>query len=59
MYNSSEPCLDLNWNTKLNGGLHASICSMWRLFSQGSTYAPSFDHGVGDPVEDDVFVSSE
>ncbi|URE17696.1 Phosphoribulokinase / Uridine kinase family [Musa troglodytarum] len=26
---------------------------------EGSTYAPSFDHGVGDPVEDDVFVSSE
>ncbi|GAU33240.1 hypothetical protein TSUD_333630 [Trifolium subterraneum] len=23
----------------------------------GSVYAPSFDHGVGDPVEDDIFVS--
>ncbi|CDP03691.1 unnamed protein product [Coffea canephora] len=23
---------------------------------QGSVYAPSFDHGVGDPVEDDIFV---
>ncbi|XP_065047341.1 putative uridine kinase C227.14 isoform X2 [Musa acuminata AAA Group] len=29
------------------------------LRNEGSTYAPSFDHGVGDPVEDDVFVSSE
>ncbi|OVA05342.1 Phosphoribulokinase/uridine kinase [Macleaya cordata] len=27
------------------------------LRSQGSVYAPSFDHGVGDPVEDDIFVS--
>ncbi|XP_038874801.1 putative uridine kinase C227.14 [Benincasa hispida] len=27
------------------------------LKSQGSVYAPSFDHGVGDPVEDDIFVS--
>ncbi|KAI5680156.1 hypothetical protein M9H77_01383 [Catharanthus roseus] len=26
------------------------------LKSQGSVYAPSFDHGVGDPVEDDIFV---
>ncbi|KAG6530040.1 hypothetical protein ZIOFF_012261 [Zingiber officinale] len=25
----------------------------------GQTYAPSFDHGVGDPVEDDVFVRPE
>lgn len=24
---------------------------------QGSVYAPSFDHGVGDPVQDDIFVS--
>ncbi|KAG2260467.1 hypothetical protein Bca52824_079761 [Brassica carinata] len=24
---------------------------------QGSVYVPSFDHGVGDPVEDDIFVS--
>jgi hypothetical protein len=24
---------------------------------QGSVYAPSFDHGVGDPVEDDIFVN--
>lgn len=23
----------------------------------GSVYAPSFDHGVGDPVEDDIFVN--
>ncbi|KAM7521662.1 hypothetical protein LguiA_011564 [Lonicera macranthoides] len=27
------------------------------LRSQGSVYAPSFDHGVGDPVEDDIFVN--
>ncbi|KAI9071935.1 hypothetical protein K1719_037641 [Acacia pycnantha] len=27
------------------------------LRSQGSVYAPSFDHGLGDPVEDDIFVS--
>ncbi|XP_038713182.1 putative uridine kinase C227.14 isoform X2 [Tripterygium wilfordii] len=27
------------------------------LRSEGSVYAPSFDHGVGDPVEDDIFVS--
>ncbi|XP_020275655.1 putative uridine kinase C227.14 isoform X2 [Asparagus officinalis] len=25
--------------------------------NEGSVYAPSFDHGVGDPVENDVFVS--
>lgn len=23
---------------------------------KGSVYAPSFDHGVGDPIEDDIFV---
>ncbi|XP_054802303.1 putative uridine kinase C227.14 isoform X2 [Prosopis cineraria] len=27
------------------------------LRRQGSVYAPSFDHGVGDPVEDDIFVN--
>ncbi|KAM7253897.1 hypothetical protein ACFE04_031579 [Oxalis oulophora] len=27
------------------------------LRNQGSVYWPSFDHGVGDPVEDDIFVS--
>ncbi|KAF6147613.1 hypothetical protein GIB67_031604 [Kingdonia uniflora] len=27
------------------------------LRSQGSIYVPSFNHGVGDPVEDDTFVS--
>ncbi|KDO68551.1 hypothetical protein CISIN_1g0213621mg [Citrus sinensis] len=26
------------------------------LRNQGSVYAPSFDHGVGDPVEDDILV---
>lgn len=29
---------------------------LFLLFPQGSVYAPSFDHGVGDPVEDDIFV---
>ncbi|PIA31521.1 hypothetical protein AQUCO_04900077v1 [Aquilegia coerulea] len=28
-----------------------------KLRAEGSVYVPSFDHGVGDPVEDDVFVS--
>ncbi|XVE73016.1 hypothetical protein DITRI_Ditri11bG0084300 [Diplodiscus trichospermus] len=27
------------------------------LRNQGSVYAPSLDHGVGDPIEDDIFVS--
>ncbi|CAL5363830.1 unnamed protein product [Camellia sinensis] len=27
------------------------------LKNQGSVYAPSFDHGVGDPIEDDIFVN--
>ncbi|GAA0153477.1 hypothetical protein LIER_11704 [Lithospermum erythrorhizon] len=27
------------------------------LRNEGSVYAPSFDHGVGDPIEDDIFVS--
>ncbi|XAR61143.1 Uridine kinase [Bertholletia excelsa] len=27
------------------------------LRSEGSVYAPSFDHGVGDPVEEDIFVN--
>ncbi|KAK7336813.1 hypothetical protein VNO77_17361 [Canavalia gladiata] len=27
------------------------------LRTHGSVYAPSFDHGVGDPVEDDIFVN--
>ncbi|XP_048138467.1 putative uridine kinase C227.14 isoform X2 [Rhodamnia argentea] len=27
------------------------------LRDQGSVYVPSFDHGIGDPVEDDIFVS--
>ncbi|XXG68143.1 hypothetical protein AAC387_Pa06g1302 [Persea americana] len=25
--------------------------------SEGSVYVPSFDHGVGDPIENDIFVS--
>ncbi|XP_043693268.1 putative uridine kinase C227.14 [Telopea speciosissima] len=29
------------------------------LRNQGSVYAPSFDHGVGDPVEDDIFVNPQ
>ncbi|KAL0800662.1 hypothetical protein Bca101_055837 [Brassica carinata] len=28
-----------------------------KLRNEGSVYVPSFDHGVGDPVEDDIFVS--
>ncbi|OMO78400.1 hypothetical protein CCACVL1_14422 [Corchorus capsularis] len=28
-----------------------------KLRNQGSVYVPSFDHGVGDPIEDDIFVS--
>ncbi|KAG8653937.1 putative uridine kinase C227.14 [Manihot esculenta] len=28
-----------------------------KLRDEGSVYAPSFDHGLGDPVEDDIFVS--
>ncbi|KAL8214991.1 hypothetical protein R6Q57_004440 [Mikania cordata] len=27
------------------------------LREQGSVYAPSFDHGVGDPIEDDIYVN--
>ncbi|KAI3526660.1 hypothetical protein L1887_05920 [Cichorium endivia] len=27
------------------------------LREQGSVYAPSFDHGVGDPIEDDIFIN--
>ncbi|XP_074563735.1 putative uridine kinase C227.14 isoform X1 [Curcuma longa] len=29
------------------------------LRKEGQTYAPSFDHGVGDPIEDDVFIRPE
>ncbi|WVZ91140.1 hypothetical protein U9M48_037347 [Paspalum notatum var. saurae] len=29
------------------------------LRKQGSVYAPSFDHGVGDPVENDIFVNPQ
>uniref|UniRef100_A0ACD5YKH3 Uncharacterized protein n=1 Tax=Avena sativa TaxID=4498 RepID=A0ACD5YKH3_AVESA len=29
------------------------------LKKEGSVYAPSFDHGVGDPVENDIFVKPE
>ncbi|CAL5092554.1 unnamed protein product [Urochloa decumbens] len=29
------------------------------LKTEGSVYAPSFDHGVGDPVEKDIFVKPE
>ncbi|EOA38355.1 hypothetical protein CARUB_v10009873mg [Capsella rubella] len=28
-----------------------------KLRNEGSVYVPSFDHGVGDPVEEDIFVS--
>ncbi|CAK7346477.1 unnamed protein product [Dovyalis caffra] len=27
-----------------------------KLRKEGSVYAPSFDHGVGDPVEEDIFI---
>lgn len=27
------------------------------FFTKGYVYAPSFDHGVGDPVEDDILVN--
>ncbi|KAJ0621080.1 putative uridine/cytidine kinase [Helianthus annuus] len=27
------------------------------LREQGSVYAPSFDHAVGDPIEDDIFIN--
>lgn len=29
------------------------------LRTEGSVYAPSFDHGVGDPVENDIFVNTQ
>lgn len=29
------------------------------LRTEGSVYAPSFDHGVGDPVENDIFVKPQ
>uniref|UniRef100_A0A0D9Y165 Phosphoribulokinase/uridine kinase domain-containing protein n=1 Tax=Leersia perrieri TaxID=77586 RepID=A0A0D9Y165_9ORYZ len=29
------------------------------LREEGSVYAPSFDHGVGDPVENDIFVKPQ
>uniref|UniRef100_R7WC26 Phosphoribulokinase/uridine kinase domain-containing protein n=1 Tax=Aegilops tauschii TaxID=37682 RepID=R7WC26_AEGTA len=29
------------------------------LKEEGSVYAPSFDHGVGDPVENDIFVKPQ
>ncbi|KAI4319488.1 hypothetical protein MLD38_033078 [Melastoma candidum] len=28
-----------------------------KLKNEGSVYAPSFDHGAGDPLEDDIFIS--
>ncbi|KAF3447735.1 hypothetical protein FNV43_RR08438 [Rhamnella rubrinervis] len=27
------------------------------LEGEGSVYVPSFDHGAGDPVEDDIYIS--
>lgn len=33
------------------------LSSLQTLRNQGSVYVPSFDHGIGDPVEDDIFVS--
>lgn len=34
-----------------------SNVTLVRSARQGSVYAPSFDHGVGDPKEDDIFVN--
>jgi pantothenate kinase len=42
--------------------LHITLCFDWslkHLCLQGSVYAPSFDHGVGDPVENDIFVKPQ
>lgn len=33
------------------------LTCLQNLRIHGSVYAPSFDHGVGDPVEDDIFVN--
>uniref|UniRef100_A0A1D1YIV2 Putative uridine kinase C227.14 n=1 Tax=Anthurium amnicola TaxID=1678845 RepID=A0A1D1YIV2_9ARAE len=33
--------------------------SLQTLRTQGSVYVPSFDHGVGDPVEEDIFASQD
>ncbi|KAL5155135.1 putative uridine kinase [Glycine soja] len=32
-------------------------CILVKQILQGSVFVPSFDHGVGDPVEDDIFVN--
>ncbi|GAU33241.1 hypothetical protein TSUD_333640 [Trifolium subterraneum] len=63
---------DKSENSSSHGGIHLRIRSGPNLTLQnrliriprkrmpegeGSVYAPSFDHGVGDPVEDDIFVS--
>lgn len=34
-----------------------SNVTLVRFTRQGSVYAPSFDHGVGDPIEDDIYVN--
>lgn len=33
------------------------LSSLTEMRREGSVYMPSFDHGVGDPVEDNIFVS--
>ncbi|RDX86478.1 hypothetical protein CR513_32189 [Mucuna pruriens] len=37
--------------------IHVSMAWEVETLDLGSVYAPSFDHGVGDPVEDDIFVN--
>lgn len=47
------------WST-CNYALKSDLDTLFLGFSfflKGSVYAPSFDHYVGDPVEDDIFVS--
>lgn len=34
-----------------------AMCILKGRFFQGSVLAPSFDHGVGDPVEEDILIS--
>lgn len=49
---SKHPCIDM---TEFLSALFC--CILVKQIFQGSVYVPSFDHGVGDPVEDDIFVN--
>lgn len=40
----------------LSNHLFLFATSFLSCFLKGSVYAPSFDHGVGDPLEDDIFI---